>query len=357
MTPALDRPTRRRTDTSAVIRAITEYCGSLSAGDRLPTLPQLMERFEASERAVLSALEELRRAGKIVRRNGVGTFVTGAGAVPPLAVAWPAPTAETTIVAVTRRDYSYFDRCLSLLSHQAEDAGLTLISRSLAEGANLDVDDLPAGEGTAYLFFQNQFAPLARQMVARGRRAVLVGMPRGLEPMGCPNVFGDRPQGENLVMRHLYHLGHRRFAFFPWEDQGVAVAVAQGLGRDCSGVNISPATAHRWKTHPEEAAAFFRASEAPTAIWAWNDRYAMELLGLLNRAGIQVPGEVSIAGYDNLPEGALLHPDLTTVDSDISQQLQAALEILTAPTPAPNNRSVVIAPNLVPRESTGPPSR
>ena len=354
----LERPAgRKRTDAQAATRAITEYCTTLAPGDRLPTLPQLMERFEASERAVLTALEELRRGGKIVRRNGVGTFVTGAGDESPVPLSRPAAGVETAIVAVTRRDHSYFDRCLSLLSHLAEDAGLTLTSRSLAQGANLDVDDLPAGEDTVYLFFQRQFAPLARQMVARGRRAVLFGMPAGHEPVGCPNVYGDRSQGELRLRHYLRDLGHRRFAFFPWDDQALAMEAAQAIGRDCTGTGISLATATRWRQHPGEAADFFRGPESPTALVAWNDHNAIHMLGLLSRAGIEAPREVSIAGYDNLPEGALMHPALATVDGDILQQLKATLEILTAPTPAPNNRSVVIAPNLVPRESTAPPPR
>jgi len=357
MTPTFeDTARRKRTDPRSVIRALAEYCATLSPGDRMPTLPQLMERFDASERAILTGLEELRRAGKIVRRNGIGTFVTGPDqAQAELHQAPGGHRAVNTIVAVTRRDHSFFDRCLSLLTHEAEDAGLTLICRSLNNWADINLEDLPAGANLAYLFLNHQFAPVARQLVARGRRAAVIGMPLGHEPIGCPNVYGDRPQGDRMILRHLYNLGHRRLAFYPWEGQDKVMAAARAVGPDCTGEIISPEMTLRWKAHPQEALEFFRRPQAPTAVWAWNDRFAIEVLGLLTRAGLRVPDDISLSGYDNLPEGALLHPGLTTVDGDITQQIEAALEILTAVTPAPNNRSVVIAPAMVIRESAGPP--
>lgn len=60
---------------------------------------------------------------------------------------------------------------------------------------------------------------------------------------------------------------------------------------------------------------------------------SVELLGMLARVGIKVPDEVSLVGYDNLPEGQGMHPALTTIDGAIDQQLQAALTLLTQPVP------------------------
>ena len=347
----LERPDlRRRTDSQQLLRAMGEYCGSLMAGERLPSLPQLMERFDASERAIMAALDELRRAGKIVRRNGVGTFVTDAGVPAPS----PAARANNVIVAIARHDHSYFDRCMAMLARQVESSGLALICRSLAPDIGIDPDELAVGApplGT--IFFGHEMAGVAAQVAARGERAVLVAMPMTSEPPGCPNIYSDRGQGDYLLTRHLLELGHRRFAYFPWNDQ-FAEAAAKRAGARCSGVSLSTALVDQWSQSPKLIPAFFKRPEAPTAVLTWNDHLAMRLLGLFSRAGLRVPDDVSVAGYDNLPEGSLVHPGLTTVDGDIQHQLQAALEILTASQPAARNRSLVIAPSLIRRESTGP---
>jgi DNA-binding LacI/PurR family transcriptional regulator len=89
---------------------------------------------------------------------------------------------------------------------------------------------------------------------------------------------------------------------------------------------------------------------------AWNDHEAVRLLGQMMRSGIRVPQDVSIVGYDDLPEGRLIHPTLTTVDTSIERQLLTALELLTNPIQPPFNHSVVVLPTLVCRDSSAPPS-
>src|SRR5437763_1437464 len=99
--------TRTRSNAARVLQVIEELCASLDIGDRLPTHTELMRRFGASERAVLRALDELQRAGKIVRRNGVGTFVTDAR-LPGSSATPITGTDGRTVVAVAQPDQSFF---------------------------------------------------------------------------------------------------------------------------------------------------------------------------------------------------------------------------------------------------------
>jgi DNA-binding LacI/PurR family transcriptional regulator len=112
-----------------------------------------------------------------------------------------------------------------------------------------------------------------------------------------------------------------------------------------------------WRRSPEQAAEFFRSPTAPTGVLAWSDRDAVALLSVLAHAGVGVPDEVSLVGYEALAEGERVCPALTTVDNGWCQQLQAAFRLLTGAAPPPHSHTTLVVPTLVLRESTGPPPR
>ena len=93
---------KRRIDSKELFQALEDHCASLDPGSQIPTHTELMRRFGASERAILFALDKLRHAGKIVRRNGVGTFV----AEPP-AFAGKPPGEPPAFVAKTQSTPEY----------------------------------------------------------------------------------------------------------------------------------------------------------------------------------------------------------------------------------------------------------
>ena len=114
--------------------------------------------------------------------------------------------------------------------------------------------------------------------------------------------------------------------------------------------------------HTEEsglraAATLLREPELPTAVLTFNDRCAVGLLDALSRAGVDVPGSVSIAGYDDSPLARLAHVNLTTVSQNTQQQAEqavaAAIERLDEGRSVP--REVVLSPRLVVRRTVGPP--
>ena len=107
------------------------------------------------------------------------------------------------------------------------------------------------------------------------------------------------------------------------------------------------------------AAAHELLTDPPTAITAYNDRSAIGVLDTLRRAGLGVPGDVSVVGYDDSSAARLRHVALTTVAQDAATlaelAVQRAVERIEGQ-PA-QRREQVVPPHLVIRGTTGPPRR
>jgi DNA-binding LacI/PurR family transcriptional regulator len=97
--------------------------------------------------------------------------------------------------------------------------------------------------------------------------------------------------------------------------------------------------------------------EPPTAVIAANDRCAIGLLDVFLRAGVRVPQDVSVIGYDDGELARLSHIDLTTVSQEAAEQARravgAALDRLDGSRTEP--AEVVLTPHLVVRGTTAPP--
>ncbi|MBO8191582.1 substrate-binding domain-containing protein [Streptomyces oryzae] len=112
----------------------------------------------------------------------------------------------------------------------------------------------------------------------------------------------------------------------------------------------------RTETAGERAAHHFLDSgELPTAVVAFNDRCAIGVLAALARAGVAVPDDVSVAGYDDDTLSRLSCFDLTTVSQGAEEQarraIAAAVERLGQGRTEP--REIVLPPHLVARTTTG----
>ncbi|HEY3330443.1 MAG TPA: LacI family DNA-binding transcriptional regulator [Capsulimonadaceae bacterium] len=273
---------------------------------------------------------------------------------------------KTTIVAFFEPDNSFFDYFVRLLSEYAERRDIRLVSNlvSRAEAGAPSARHIAASD-SRYLFFTFAFAPMARRYLAAGNRVVLIGAPQYRDLVDIPNVHTDHAQGGFIAARHLIDLGHRNIAYvnvsadFNQSPRWIGFQSALSLERDAdaqlTAEFLSLDTVRSWGRFPELARAYFSASNAPTALMAWNDHDAVEILGVLTAAAIRVPEDVSLIGYDGLPEGEEARPALTTVDSGIRRQIESALLILTQETPPAPETQIVVPTSLLIRKSTAPP--
>jgi DNA-binding LacI/PurR family transcriptional regulator len=98
----------------------------------------------------------------------------------------------------------------------------------------------------------------------------------------------------------------------------------------------------------------FGAGERPTALLAQSDRIAMRALEWLKVRGIAVPGDVSVTGFDGVPEGEATLPPLTTVRQPIRELGRRAVQLILDPGPGVRRERLEV--DLLVRGSTASPA-
>jgi DNA-binding LacI/PurR family transcriptional regulator len=327
----------------------------------------------------------LARQGKIIKRLGRGGSIvaessqllhqgnSNSRAVSNGDALSPTTLADTrTIVAIAEPDGGIFDNAMQLLMKQAKSAKLAVTCQLMHGDEAAHFMAPPAARGPhGYIVFRYHFLPLAERLQAEGHRVVFVGTPHTDDAIEVPIVFGDQEHGGYLAVKHLLELGHRRFAFhfsgdYPtlrrWVgcQRALDEARQEGLELHTEMLDVAyggelDGLVAEWGRDLDAVRAYFARPEAPTALVSWNDDMAVKVLTLLQSAGVRVPEDVSLIGYDNLTRSAAVHPSLTTVDGVLDQQIQSALRLLSQSNPSPRNQSIIVLPTLIQRESTAPP--
>lgn len=357
----------RNTKHATLTQTLLELVSGLRPGDRLPSQTELMRRYAVSDRTVLRSLDDLRRAGWIERRHGSGTYVADPSLRRRTPVA-PQEVASSTIAALALTFGGFYQHCVDLLSVQAEEAGLALLCHHARhEDSFEDVLPLEALNPRGFVIFSYYLLPIAKRLMERGHRTVIVGAPPSDVYPDAPWVCDDQEFGGWMACRHLLDVGHRRLAYvftntrYPlertrrWKGHLRALDEARRTGLDVSEVVCYHDEVNAWRDNPALAAAYFRRVGAPTGVVTWNDHEAAMLVTILRGAGIRVPEDVSIVGYGALPVGEHTYPQITTIDPQVDAQLRAVMDLLTRPTAPPDTHAVIVVPMLLRRASCAPP--
>jgi DNA-binding LacI/PurR family transcriptional regulator len=186
---------------------------------------------------------------------------------------------------------------------------------------------------------------------------------------GVTNIVVDHERAAMLALQHLHALGHRRIAII-------------------RGQPFSSDTAPRWRAIREAArrlrltldrdliVQLDRDSPWPdvgrdvmrrliasgrrfSAVFAFNDISAIGAIGALRDAGLDVPGDVSVVGFDDIQSAAYQTPGLTTVRQPLREMGVLAAETVVARIEPPGgfraHRLIRVAPELIVRGTTAPP--
>jgi DNA-binding LacI/PurR family transcriptional regulator len=176
----------------------------------------------------------------------------------------------------------------------------------------------------------------------------------------------DEQAAGYLATRHLIDLGHRRIGFVSGPTRsmparlkaaGWEVALEEAeLPHDAGLVAHAPYAA------AGGAAAMARLLETcrPTAVICSSDLMALGAISEARQAGLSVPGDLSVVGFDDIPLGSYCTPALTTLAQPIAEIARAAVDGLLADLEGqgaePSAHSRVFRPRLVVRDSTAPPA-
>lgn len=199
----------------------------------------------------------------------------------------------------------------------------------------------------------------SRQLVEVDERLPVVVLARKVGKVD--SVRSDDALGAALAVDHLVGLGHRSFTYF---DGGRAPGAAErrnGVRRTAAAQDVPVTIVAGGLTEREGAAAATALLEAvgplPTAVFAFNDRCALGLIDVLLRAGVRVPDDVSVVGFDDSPLAGLAHVDLTTIGQDGARLADLAVARAVGRIDHPAQKAIdeVCQPRLVVRGSTAAP--
>jgi LacI family transcriptional regulator len=190
------------------------------------------------------------------------------------------------------------------------------------------------------------------------------------------NIVLDHHLAAQQALTHLYSLGHRRIAVmrgpraipdseFRWE---AIQQVAQEINLKLDPALIIRIDSAGWSMkdgyHPMAPEIGYKPMQVLlektrdfTAIFCFNDIAAIGAIRTLRDAGLNVPGDVSVVGFDDILSAAYYTPSLTTVRQPLTEMGKRGAQVLLeriANREAPFPSEIVMAPELVVRESSGP---
>jgi DNA-binding LacI/PurR family transcriptional regulator len=280
----------------------------------------------------------------------------------PHAMASRLASRESTVLAVLVSDLHnpYFAEIVEGIDVAARSAGLEMIlgtgGRS-STGERRSVETLlsfrPAG-----LVLLSPVVPAAVIQQA-ARNGPVVAVERLLRLDTVDTVNDDGAAGAALAVDHLVELGHTRIVHLDGGHGAKSSTRRRGYQDAMRRHGLQP-----WvepSEYTEEAGAtttgrLLAAGRRFSAVVAANDVNALGALGALDEAGLEVPGQVSVVGYDNTSLAGLRHIGLTTVDQPRSEMGRLAVQALLERRRQEPTRPVrhLLHPSLVIRRTTGP---
>ena len=169
-------------------------------------------------------------------------------------------------------------------------------------------------------------------------------------PNGGDLAAGNRPL-KCMLFRRRHHPGAGRLHI----PIGVADALAAaGMSIDDVPIAETCATPEEERAFGSGAALLLDRAPDATAVIAFKDSIALSVIGEARKRGLDVPRDLSVVGFDDIPEAALSEPPLTTIHVSAAENGRAAARLLLQGGPP---QQVVTPVTLVVRRSTAPPRK
>lgn len=293
--------------------------------------------------------------------------------------------ARTVGVCLFNISSSFADDALRAIDEAAEKRGLRVlftharlspareraILTSFKESGLLGIIAVPVYSTENIAFY--------KELKASGTPIVFLG--RHLPDTGIHGIVSDNMQGGFSVGHHLVERGHKSIGVITGPDTKDGTGPVEiedrllGLNRALLSAGLMPARIlttdspqsrdedvgyltvkehfgrYAGRSGPSQRAP---ANDLPTALFAINDSVAVGAIAALRELGIDVPGGVAVAGFDDSPVARYVTPPLTTVHQDWRLMAQLAIDHLVSPKKANGPAMTTLVPSrLIKRASTG----
>lgn len=212
--------------------------------------------------------------------------------------------------------------------------------------------------------------------ITRARKLPYVALAVGAPDSTTPVISIDNVHGARLAAEHLLGLHHLRFGILSTRiDDDSVGRVTEAEMRNARYATTRDRAIGYWQafeaaglaiadmpimvTQEDELSThanmerLFGGSDRPTALLAMSDKIAMWAVDWLLRHGIAVPADVSVVGFDGVPEAALATPKLTTVEQPMAEIARLAVDAALGGQQIEGRR--MIQATLIVRETTAPP--
>lgn len=294
--------------------------GEYAAGQRLPTEQEMTEMFGVSRQTVRRALSELSEQGLITKRRGSGSTATGRTAP---------KTGRIAVVATYISDYIFPSQLRAVEEVLSENRLTAVLSatrnrlcneRAILKELLSDPVDGVLIEGTKTAL-PNPNANLYRQLISSGVPVVFFNGCPALE--GAYSVCADNSGGGRMLARFLLEKGHRHIAgCFKSDDiQGHERYSGFISQLYASGAEI-PDESVLWYTTETKDALFGDPQsvrgwlEGSTAVVCYNDEAAFALERSLLSAGVRIPADAAVVGFDDSALSRIAPVPLTTLSCE-----------------------------------------
>jgi LacI family transcriptional regulator len=325
------------------------------AGVSIATVSRVLnDRPDVSDETREAVLEVVRRLGFSTNRSA---RALSAGRTGLVGVTLPVVHAQYFSSILSGASEALYEQdmrailCPTLHRHDREVTLLDRLMHGTTDGAILMLPEESSDELKA---LQQQRYPF------------VVIDPRVYLDEGIPSVSAANASGAKQATEHLLSLGHRRLGAITGPAAMMATEERRhGYHAALVGADVMPdprlEVTSNWTIAGgfEAALTLLDLPERPTAIFAFNDNIAIGTMRAARARGLRVPDDLSIVGFDDTEEAAIVTPALTTVRQPLAEMGRMAVSLLVRLLDGQRVEalSVELATRIVVRESTAPPAR
>lgn len=338
--------------------------GKFAANEQLPSENELSMQFQMSRQTVRQAIGEMVRDGELYRIQGKGTFVAAAeqktsGELPTIGLLttyisdYIFPSIVRGAESILRSKGYRLVLSSTDNDKMKERESLEMMMKYNLSG--LIVEPTKSAEGNPNL---NYYLNLEKY----GIPYLMIN--EKYSELDCPCLKMDDELGGFMAAEHLIRIGHRKLAgFFKIDDlQGVNRLKGYLRAHREYQIPFSPEWIIRYTTEekhrvPLQAAeALLHLDDRPTGFVCYNDELAVLLMDVIRKLNADVPGDLSVTGFDDSFLATATELKLTTLTHPkIEMGVQAAnllIAMIDRRKQAPESGSIIYKPELIIREST-----